>query len=701
MGILIALLAGGAGLTAAGASLYLLALSVAALLHRPAALDRPARHRIAVLVPAHDEATLIGRCVRSLRAQTYPVDRRRIVVVADNCTDRTAEVAAAAGAEVLVRQDPAARGKGQALRWAMDRLLADPWGADAVAVVDADSVADPELLSALEAHLAAGADVVQAEYLALSEDDTPRSALRGAAFLLFHRTRFAGRAVLGMACNLVGNGMLFSRRVLEEHPWEAFTGAEDLEHSMDLRLAGVRPVFAPSARVFAPVAAGGRGARTQRLRWEGGRFHVVRTRLARLLVSAARTRDWSRLDAAVDLAVPPLGLLVLLVGAGTLLTGLLVAVGATPGWALAPWAASAAAIPAYVLIGLRAAHAPASAYRAMLRAPLFVLAKVGTYLRLTRGLHADRWERTERPEPEHTGSRAPDRVEIAGVPIDAVDLDTAVRIAMSTPRSGPLLQICTVNLQFLVTARRDAAVLGILRRGGLNVADGAPVTWLGRLQGTPLPERVAGADMVPRLMSAAARAGARVFLLGAEGGAAAEAGRRLQAQHPGLVVCGVYEPPVAGHGAMDNAEILRLLAGACADILLVAFGHPKQERWIDLHRELLPVSVAMGVGCSLDLIAGRRSRAPRWMRRSGLEWLHRALHEPRRLVPRYLRDAAWLSLVLAPSALMARPRRAGPAATPAAEVDLVGAAQDRRTRLRRPDAEGAGMSPVVEPPGRP
>jgi 1,2-diacylglycerol 3-beta-glucosyltransferase len=657
MGMLTALAGTAVGTATAGASLYLLTLAVAALRHRPPPLVSPAGHRIVVLVPAHDEAALIGRCLRSLSAQTYPSRLRRTIVIADNCTDETARLAAAAGAEVLVRSDESSRGKGQALRWALDRVLADPWRADAVIVVDADSVADPQLVAVLAAHLAAGAEVVQAEYLALAEDESPRAALRSAAFLLFHRTRFAGRAVLGMACNLVGNGMLFSRRVLEEHPWRAFTSAEDLEYSMDLRLAGVRPVFAASARVFGPVAMRGRGARTQRLRWEGGRFHVVKTRLPRLLVSAVRTGDWSRLDAALDLAVPPLGLLVLLVGMGTVLSAVMVALGAAPGWALAPWLVACLAIPAYVLVGLRAADAPASAYRALLRAPVFVLAKVGTYLRLARGLRANRWERTERPASGPAESATPrDRFEVAGTPIDPVDIDAAIHRIVSAPRSGSLLQVCTVNLHFLVTARRDAAVRGILRRSALNVADGAPVVWLARLLGHRLPGRVAGADLVPRLLEAAAGTGARVFLLGGEGGVATEAGRRLLEQVPGLTICGVHQPPVSAHETTRNEEILRLIAASRADILLVALGHPKQERWIDLHREQLSVAVAMGVGCSLDLIAGRRTRAPGWMQRSGLEWLHRSLHEPRRLLPRYGLDACWLLLVLVPLSLLQRAR---------------------------------------------
>jgi N-acetylglucosaminyldiphosphoundecaprenol N-acetyl-beta-D-mannosaminyltransferase len=324
-------------------------------------------------------------------------------------------------------------------------------------------------------------------------------------------------------------------------------------------------------------------------------------------------------------------------------------------WGLAPWAAACLAIPAYVLIGLRAAHAPAAAYRAMLRAPLFVLGKISVYLRLARGLHADRWERTERTG-ETSGHG--ERFEVAGVPVDAVDLDAAVRRAMSGIRSGRLLHICTVNLHFLVTARRDPRVRCILARSDLNVADGAPVVWLGRLMGHRVPERVAGADLVPKLMAAAAQSGARVFLLGGRRGTAVEAARRLRARHPGLVVCGVLEPSVTEQGTVEDDSIVRSIARAQADILLVGLGHPKQERWIDLHRERLHVSVAMGVGCTLDLLAGRRTRAPGWMQRRGLEWLHRALHEPRRLLPRYALDTAWFLAVLAPTAAVRRWRPA-------------------------------------------
>jgi N-acetylglucosaminyldiphosphoundecaprenol N-acetyl-beta-D-mannosaminyltransferase len=108
------------------------------------------------------------------------------------------------------------------------------------------------------------------------------------------------------------------------------------------------------------------------------------------------------------------------------------------------------------------------------------------------------------------------------------------------------------------------------------------------------------------------------------------------------VIAGTYEPPRASIANLNNSEILARIAEARSDVLLVALGHPKQERWIDLHRDQLSVSVAIGVGCVLDLIAGKSSRAPRWMQALGMEWLYRLAHEPGRLVGRYVTDAAWL-----------------------------------------------------------
>lgn len=689
-----------AGAALAPAALYLLALAVAALGHRTAATEGGGTSRIAVLIPAHNEVELLPRCLASLAAQSYPVERCRVVVVADNCDDDTALVARSAGAEVMVRDEPGLPGKGRALRWAMDRLIAEPDPVDGIAVVDADSVAAPGLIAGLEAVMAAGAEAVQGEYLVLDDRTGPATALRQTAFLLFHRVRFAGRDLLGMPCTLVGNGMLFQRSLLERLPWDAFTGAEDLEYSVDLRLAGVRPRFAPAAGVSGPASGLGSAGATQRMRWEGGRAHVLRTRMPRLVWAVVRHGRWALLDAVIDLAVPPLGLLLLLLllgGAASLAAGL---AGAVFLWAAIPWGASAALLAAYVLVGLRAARAPASAYFALLSTPRFLVAKLGTYRRMLRGTGAERWERTERPgearrrtqgdgamapaalPPPPSGSGTSDtRVDLLGVPIDPVDEGEAIGRLLAAVGVEPPLQVCTVNLQFMVTARRQPAVARALRGAGLNLADGAPVVWLSRLIGHPIPGRVAGSDLVPALAGRAARSGTRLFLLGGQDGVAEEAAAELRRRHPRLLVTGTMEPPRASLDEMPDDEIIRRVAEAGTDILLVGFGHPKQDLWIAANRHRLPASVAIGVGGSFDLIAGRLRRAPRWARGSGLEWLYRLAQEPRRLGLRYATCAIWLLGVLVPLAAWQRLAGGGPPAPSTSGGDGIGAEPDRGTAL--------------------
>jgi len=169
------------------------------------------------------------------------------------------------------------------------------------------------------------------------------------------------------------------------------------------------------------------------------------------------------------------------------------------------------------------------------------------------------------------------------------------------------------------------------------------VVWLSRLTGRQVPGLIAGADLVPQTMAAAASRGASVFLLGGQNGVAQKASAVLLAQHPTLRIAGIHEPPVAKIEAFDDDRIVGLVNASEADILIVALGHPKQELWIDRNRDRLNVSVAIGAGCCLDLIAGEVRRAPVWMQSAGLEWLFRLLQEPRRLTARYATDAAWLA----------------------------------------------------------
>jgi cellulose synthase/poly-beta-1,6-N-acetylglucosamine synthase-like glycosyltransferase len=388
-----------AGAVVALVALYQLALTVAAFFYRREEADRTPRSRLVVLVPAHDEEALIRRSVRSLTEQTYPRELYDVVVVADNCTDDTAAVAASAGATVLVRTEPEARGKGYALSWALERVLADG-SPDAVVVVDADSVAVPEFLARLAAAYERGSPAVQGESL-LEEEGSRAASLRAAAFLLVNRTRPAGRAVLGLACHLAGNGMLFARELLRAQPWDAFTSAEDVEYWIKLRRAGVAPAFAGGAILYSPTAPTSEAAAAQQLRWEGGKLHVARAQIPELLVAALRSRRPSLLDAAVELAVPPLGLLAAAALAGTIVAGVLFGADVVPFWSAVPWFVALAAIPLYVVLGLRAAHAPASAYRALAAAPALVATKLTRMHRLFT-FRADSWVRTERDARDRT-----------------------------------------------------------------------------------------------------------------------------------------------------------------------------------------------------------------------------------------------------------------------------------------------------------
>lgn len=387
----------GTGSVVALAALSLVVLAVASFAYQGPVISTAPRSRLVVLVPAHNEAKLLRRCLATLRAQSYPRSLVSVVVIADNCTDHTASLAREAGVEVLIRHDLNHRGKGYALRWAMDQMTGST-RPDAFVVVDADSITDPGLLVALAAAYERGAQAAQAQYLVSGDDESsPRVRLRAAAFLLFHRVRFAGRAALGLPCSLVGNGMLFAGDLIERHPWNAFTGAEDLEYSVNLRMAGVRPVFVGGALVRGPVPASQRAAQRQRERWEGGRLHVVRTSLPSVLGRILHG-ELALADLAVDLATPPLGLLTALSAGGAILGVGLWLAGLTPAWTFAPWVIAVVAVVGYVALGLRAAGAPAQVYRDLMSAPRFLVEKLLGIAGVLRSRPAETWIRTERPD---------------------------------------------------------------------------------------------------------------------------------------------------------------------------------------------------------------------------------------------------------------------------------------------------------------
>jgi len=194
--------------------------------------------------------------------------------------------------------------------------------------------------------------------------------------------------------------------------------------------------------------------------------------------------------------------------------------------------------------------------------------------------------------------------------------------------SGPSYithQICTVNPEFIIDAQQDPAFANVLGNADLCVPDGIGVLWAAKRQGIELPERVTGSDGIYHIAERAALAGWRIYFLGAAPGVAARAASLLAARNPGLQVAGTYDgSPLAE----EWPEIQQRLQVAQPDILLVAYGHPKQDFWINRYRDQLPVKVAIGIGGAFDFVAGVTVRAPRWMQRLGLEWLHRLWREP-------------------------------------------------------------------------
>ena len=251
-------------------------------------------------------------------------------------------------------------------------------------------------------------------------------------------------------------------------------------------------------------------------------------------------------------------------------------------------------------------------------------------------------------------------VAVLGVPFDNVTMHEAMDLIEEKIDQQGFHQVATANVDFVIHALYDKALQETLCACDLIVSDGMPIVWASRLMGSRLKERVSGVDLVPRLAELSARRGYGIYLLGASEKSSRGAAEVLQQRFPELRIVGRDAPPISRLADMDHEAILSRIERARPDILLVAMGHPKQEQWLAMHRHRLNVPLCMGVGASLDFIAGSVSRAPLWMQTSGLEWLYRAAQEPRRLAQRYLSDACGLARHL-PAQVAAnamQPRRA-------------------------------------------
>jgi N-acetylglucosaminyldiphosphoundecaprenol N-acetyl-beta-D-mannosaminyltransferase len=238
------------------------------------------------------------------------------------------------------------------------------------------------------------------------------------------------------------------------------------------------------------------------------------------------------------------------------------------------------------------------------------------------------------------------RMRIGGVPIDRLTMAEAVDAIDDLVRSRRGGSVFTPNVDHIVQCQGDLHLRAAYEAVSLSLADGMPVVWASRFLQCALPEKVSGSDLVGPLVSRAASRHWRVLLLGGAEGIASRAAAQMSADNPGLDVV-TLSPRVDLHGSSEQRQaLLDAVRRSNPDLILVALGAPKQELWIHESREALAPAVLLGIGATLDFVAGAVARAPAWISRYGLEWLYRLAHEPRRLWRRYLvRDPKFLRVL--------------------------------------------------------
>ncbi len=351
--------------------------------------------RFDILVPAHNEQALIQRTVTNLLQMDWPADSYRVLVVADNCTDNTAALARAAGAHVIERHHERLRGKGHALEFGFHASQSSGW-ADAVVVVDADSEATPNLLTACAARIVNGAQAVQVYYGVRDPHASWRTRLMCIALAAFHRLRSRARERLNVSCGIRGNGWCVTHAVLKRVPYKAFSLAEDIEYGILLGIAGFRVHYADEAVVAGEMVSDAASATTQRQRWEKGRFQLVADKTLSLIDASLRQPSKVCFDLALDLLVLPLAYIALNVAA-------LVAVALLLWWwepTASSWlwlcAACAFSLALYVLRGWQLSGVGIRGLADLARAPFFIAWKVAAMARSPSALE---WVRTKRRAP--------------------------------------------------------------------------------------------------------------------------------------------------------------------------------------------------------------------------------------------------------------------------------------------------------------
>lgn len=382
-------------------SMYLAFLTLLALLRRPRTFNNgnTGRRRFAILVPAHNEELVIEKTITSLKNIDYPRDLYDIVVIADNCSDKTAALSKESGVMVYERVDRVHVGKGYALRWCLDQIMRSQLSHDAFVVIDADTVVSSNFLSVMEAYLDEGAECIQCSDLVVPQPGTWSPEMTRVAFILHNYVRPLGKLSIGCSAGLNGNGMCFSRRMVETMPWNTYSRVEDLERYLSLALDGVKVQFAPEAVVHAIMPSTPKNAESQRRRWEIGRFPIIAKYAGPMITAALRKRSLMILEAFIDLITPAFLNLVEVSLAMFVVNLIALAFGVS-------WLADLSLAWVIILLlevfhvfgGLKAANADPGAYKALINTPRYALWKLKLYVKTILRGDDKAWVRTARED---------------------------------------------------------------------------------------------------------------------------------------------------------------------------------------------------------------------------------------------------------------------------------------------------------------
>ena len=349
--------------------------------------------RIGIVIPAHDEELHIPRLLESALSQDYPQERFGVTVIADNCTDATVDICRRYGVDVLERRDSTRRGKGYAIRWALEHIATDSY--DALVVVDGDSLVAPGFLRHLNLQLDRGDEVIQCYNGVANPGQSWFTRLMHVSRTIANEILHPGKRKLGLSSHLMGNGMCFDVGVLRAQGWSAFSVGEDWEYYARLVAQGGYVGYSRQARVLHQESVNLRQASSQRLRWSSGRFEILWKYGPRLIGQGLRTGNVRCLDAALPLVFPnpSLGINLTLMGLVAAITYWLLGGDVViPAW----FAALALAQVAMFVSGVAYTEDRIASAASLIVAPLFLVWKMGIDILSLCGAGREEWKRTQR-----------------------------------------------------------------------------------------------------------------------------------------------------------------------------------------------------------------------------------------------------------------------------------------------------------------